>query len=116
MLTTLYIRILSLRYSPFKPAADVGSRRPRPARSAGLVLAASCDNMLGEGGVVIIENGELPRRLNGKDGCPVPGVRSRAPVKGTFMGADLGMTSGRSGSRPLLEEGELDVVNVHSQD
>ena len=96
-------------YLQFRPAADVGRRRPREARSWGLALA-SCDKMLGEGGVVIMENGEpLPRRLNGKEGVP-PGVRSKAPVKGIFMGADFGMTSGRRGSSPLLEEeGEGDL-------
>ena len=47
-----------------------------------------------------IENGFGPRREKGKAGL-LPGVRSRgAEERGMFMGADLGITSGRTGSSP----------------
>ena len=64
--------------------------------------------MLGEGGVLIMEKGEL-RRLKGN--ALLPGVRSRgAVVKGIFIGADLGITSGLSGSSPPVEDsGEGDL-------
>ena len=47
-----------------------------------------------------IENGFGPRRERGKGGL-LPGVRSRgAEERGMFIGADLGITSGRTGSSP----------------
>ena len=66
--------------------------------------------MLGDGGLFIIEKG-LPSRLNG-NAALLPGVRSKgAVVKGIFMGADLGMTSGRNGSSPppVVDRGEGDL-------
>ena len=67
----------------------------------------------GDGGLFIIEKG-VPRRLNGK-AVLLPGVRSKgAEVKGIFMGADLGITSGLSGSRPLCGEAG-DVGDLRSR-
>ena len=63
-----------------------------------------------------MENGELVRRLNG-NAALLPGVRSKgAVVKGIFMGADLGMTSGRNGSSPLVERGEGDLWSWSRRD
>lgn len=73
---------------------------------------ASCDSMEGWPGWPSMEKGFGPRRLKGKPGL-LPGVRSRgAPEKGTFMGADLGITSGRTGSRVELGEGDLWSSNL----
>lgn len=92
-------------------APDAGGRprrpNPSPLRSWGTALA-SWAKMLGEGGLFIKENGAPgPSRLKGNG--LLPGVRSRGEVpKGIFIGADLGMTSGLSGSSPggVLERGE----------
>ena len=60
-----------------------------------------------EDGVVGLEKGG-PSRLNGK--ALLPGVRSRGVVeKGIFIGADLGMTSGLTGSSPVFVMGEYDL-------
>ena len=84
-----------------------GRRTPSPARSCWAVLA-SWDKMLGEGGELIMEKGVLSRL---KGNALLPGVRSRgAVVKGIFIGADLGITSGLSGSSPPAEDsGEADL-------
>ena len=66
--------------------------------------------MLGAGGLFIRENGAPgPSRLKGNG--LLPGVRSSGVVvKGIFIGADFGMTSGLSGSSPGVEErGEADL-------
>ena len=54
--------------------------------------------MEGDPGPPIMEKGFGPRREKGKGGL-LPGVKSSgAEGKGMFMGADLGITSGRTGS------------------
>ena len=64
--------------------------------------------MLGAGGLLIMEKGVVSSE-KGKAELP-PGVRSSGVVvKGIFIGADFGMTSGLSGSSPLLDRGEGDL-------
>ena len=74
--------------------------RSRPWRSCGGIDLASCERMEGDPDAPSIEKGFGPRREKGKGGL-LPGVRSRgAEEKGMFMGADLGIKSGRTGSSP----------------
>lgn len=64
------------------------------------MFLASWARMEGDPDAPSIENGFGPRRDNGKGGL-LPGVRSRgAEERGMFIGADLGITSGRTGSSP----------------
>ena len=58
--------------------------------------------MEGAPGLPSMEKGFGPSREKGKEGLVLPGVRSRGAEggKGRFMGADLGITSGRTGSSP----------------
>ena len=83
--------------------------RSRPWRSCGGIDLASCERMEGDPDAPSIEKGFGPRREKGKGGL-LPGVKSRgAEEKGMFMGADLGITSGRTGSRVVRSDGEGDL-------
>ena len=74
--------------------------RSSPWRSCGGIDLANWERMEGDPEAPSIEKGFGPRREKGKGGL-LPGVRSRgAEEKGMFMGADLGITSGRMGSSP----------------
>ena len=70
---------------------------------------ASWERMEGAPGLPSMEKGFGPSKEKGKEGLVLPGVRSRGAEggKGMFMGADLGMTSGLTGSSPEWGEGDL---------
>ena len=92
-------------------SGDPGGRS-RPWRSCGGIDLASCERMEGDPDAPSIEKGFGPRREKGKGGL-LPGVKSRgAEEKGMFMGADLGITSGRTGSSPEWGLGDLWSSNL----